>query len=165
MKRHLIILLTAPGVILHELGHLIFCIFSGVRIYKVKLFGFGHTAGFVQHAEPESFFQSLSISFGPLLFNSLVSLIFFSQFGSPYFSIKNFLIGWIGMVSGLHAMPSSGDANTLFAITSHKIKRNPLAVVGFPFVGLIHFLNFLKRFHLQLIYVALLFWLGNIYLK
>ncbi|MEK7625581.1 MAG: hypothetical protein AAB467_04535 [Patescibacteria group bacterium] len=158
-------LITSPGVVLHEFGHLLFCLLAGVRVYRVKLFGFGKIAGFVEHAEPNGFFQSLLISFGPLTVNSFISLILFSQITPPYFTWIHGIEIWIGVVSALHSIPSSGDAGTLMIISTKKLLRNPLAVLGYPFVMVIHILNFLKRFHLHFIYAVVLFWLGNIYLK
>jgi hypothetical protein len=50
---YLLNLLLAPGIIVHELSHAIFCILSGVRIFRMKVFGFGNPPGYVEHAEPE----------------------------------------------------------------------------------------------------------------
>ncbi len=165
MKYVFISLLTAPGVVLHEIGHLLFCLLSGVKVFHVKFFSFNKTAGFVEHAEPNGSIQSLLISFGPLTINSLVSLILFSQITPPYFTWLHALEIWVGLVSALHAIPSNGDAQTLLLISTKKIRKNPLAIAGYPFVLIIYLLNFLKRFHLQFLYAILLFWLGSIYLK
>lgn len=165
MSHFLFALVTAPGVILHELGHFIFCFLSGVKVFRVKFFSFKKHAGFVEHAEPKNFIQSLLISFGPLTVNSLVSLILFSQITPPYFSgLRAFEI-WLGIASALHAFPSGGDAKTLTVLSTKQLLKNPLAVLGYPFVLIIYVLNFLKRFHLHFIYVAILFWLGSSYLK
>lgn len=158
-------LLGAPGVVLHEFGHLFFCLVAGVKVFKVKLFSFKQVAGFVEHAEPDGLIQSILISFGPLTFNSLVSLVLFSQFGAPYLDWRNIVFIWLGFVSALHAVPSVGDAATLLSITNRKIRRNPLALFCYPFVGIIYLLNLFKKFHIQFIYAAFLFYLGNIYLK
>lgn len=163
--KHFFKLIEAPGVVLHEFGHLFFCFLAGVKIYKVKLFGFSNPLGFVEHAEPHGFFQSTLITFGPLTINSLVSLILFSQITPPFFDPLKIVFLWLGVVGGLHAIPSNGDASTLLSITNQKIKRNPLVFLGYIFSGMIYVLNFLKRFRLHFLYVGLLFWLGNIYLK
>ncbi len=158
-------LLGAPGVVLHELGHLFFCLVSGVKVFRVKLFSFGKTAGFVEHAEPDGLIQSVLISFGPLTFNSLISMILFARFNLTAFTFQNILYAWIGFVGGLHAIPSVGDAKTLFSICTRKLKRNPLAIFSLPFVLIILILNFLKKFHLHYLYPAVLFYLSNYYLK
>ena len=164
-------LITAPGVVLHELGHAIFCIFSGVRIHRIKLFQFGKIAGFVEHEEPHKFYQAVLVSFGPLILNSLVTLLAFSQITLIPFNQSSFLhpkiliLAWLGIVSGLHAIPSFGDAKTLLSITNTKIWRNPFKILGFPLILLLYFLNLLKRWHIHFLYTAFLIWLGSVYLK
>lgn len=158
-------LLTAPGVIIHELGHAFFCFLARVKIHKIKLFRFGNPAGFVTHDEPKNFYQAISISFGPLIANTLVALFAFARVFPPYAAWQNVIPLWLGIAIGLHAIPSTGDAQALLSTTNRRIFRNPLIAVGYPFVLIIYFLNILKRLHIHVLYVALLFWLGNIFLK
>ena len=150
---------------MHEFGHLLFCVLSGVRVYRINLFSFGKVAGFVEHAEPHIFFQSLLISFGPLTFNSLASLILLSQIYPPYSSTLHLIELWLGFACAIHSIPSYGDARTLMLLSTRRFFRNPISIIGYPFVFVIYILNFLKRFHLHFVYAAVLFWLGNIYLK
>ena len=169
-------LFTAPGVVLHELGHAVFCVFSGIKIHKIKLFQFGKVAGFVEHEEPQKFYQAVLVSFGPLIVNSLVTLLAFSQIPIASFissrdpitnilTAKYVLLSWLGIVSGLHAIPSMGDARTLLAITNTRLWLNPFKIIGYPLILLLYFLNLLKRWHVHFLYTALLIWLGAIYLK
>jgi hypothetical protein len=160
-----IALITAPGVIAHECGHLLFCFFAGVKIYRVKFFSFNTVAGYVTHDEPKKFLQSLLVSFGPLTFNSFISLILFSQIKPPYFTWLVALYLYLGVVIALHAIPSVGDAKTLFAISKGKLFRSPFAFLGFPLVVVLYILNFLKRYHIHFIYALFLLWLGMSYLK
>lgn len=162
---YFISLLLAPGVIMHELGHIIFCLSSGVKIHRIKLFRFGETAGFVVHDEPRSLIQAMLISYGPLIINSFVALLLFSQIKSPYPSLYNVLFFWLGFIIALQAIPSNGDANALRNTTSHTLRRNPLAIITYPFALLIYLLNALKRVHLDFAYAILLLWLGASYLK
>lgn len=158
-------LLSAPGVILHELGHFTFCVLSGVKVFKVRLFRFGNPAGYVEHEEPHGLIQSILISFGPLSMNTLVSLVMFARIGLPYLSWQNAILVWVAIQSALHSIPSTGDAHTLTSIASHKLRRNPLSLLAYPFVGVIYMLNFLKRYHLHVVYAGVLFYLGSVYLK
>jgi len=158
----------APGVIMHELAHALFCIFSGVKIYKIKLFSFNirsKVAGYVTHEEPESFWQNFLITFGPFIINSLTTLFLFALIKPPYLIWQNTLYLWLGLVIGLQAIPSTGDAESLFSTSNRRILRNPLILIAYPFVFLIYLLNWLKRINFDLVYVILLFWLGNIVLK
>lgn len=156
--------LTMPGVVVHEFGHALFCFLANVKIYRIKLLGLKNPLGYVEHEEPRKFFQSLLISFGPLVVNSVLSLIMFSKV-TYKITFENILYFWLGFAIALHAIPSNGDAHTLLLIIRSKIKRNPLVFVGYPFVGFIYILNLFKRFHFHFVYTAILFWLGNIYLK
>jgi hypothetical protein len=92
--------LTAPGVMVHELGHAIFCIIFGHKITKMKLFGpqSDGTLGYVEHSYNHK---------------------------NPYQSIGNFFIGtgpiWLGSavvyvlsryLLGAHASSSSVNAGS-----------------------------------------------------
>ncbi len=168
MMEYIFRLSMAPGVIMHELSHALFCIFSGVKIYKIKLFSFSRRskiAGYVQHAEPESFWQNFLITFGPLIINSLIVLFLAALIKAPYLVWQNTLYAWLGLVFGLQAIPSPGDAQSLFGAANRRVLRNPLILLAYPFVFLIYLLNWLKRLNIDLIYVIFLFWLGNIALK
>jgi len=158
-------LLTAPGVIVHELAHVIFCFFAGVKVYKVKLFGFGQTAGYVIHEEASKFYQGFLISIGPLLINSFIALFLFAKFQPPYFSWFNVLYIWLGFAIAMHAIPSGVDAQALFKLANRRFWHNPLVIIGYPFILLLYILYLLKRWHIDIVFVVVLFWLGNIYLK
>lgn len=158
-------LATAPGVMVHELGHAVFCVLARVKIYKIKLFQFGSVAGYVNHDEPTKFYQSVLISFGPLMLNSLLTLICFARLTAPYTTWQTIVLAWLGITIGLHAIPSTGDAKTLLTVTNRRVLRNPLILIGYPFVLALYLLNFLRRLHLDVVYVGVLFWLGRFYLK
>lgn len=158
-------LFTAPGVMMHELSHALFCLFARVRVHKVKLFQFGRTAGYVLHDEPGSFFQGMLISLGPLLVNSLISLFCFAKFKFSLSQWQPWVWFYFGLVVGLHAIPSSGDAYALFRMANNKVLKNPLVLIGYPVVLILYIFDFLKRIHLDWIYVIGLFFLGNIFLK
>ena len=158
-------LLFAPGVIIHELSHALFCLFAGVKIYKIRLFQFGRVAGYVTHGEPAKFYQCWLVSFGPIFINSFVSLLCFSQFVPPYARWQPLLLLWLGVAAGLHAIPSDGDAKSLLATINGRVLRNPFLIIGYPLVALLYLLNFFKRLHVDFLYTGLLFWLGAYYLK
>ena len=156
--------LTAPGVVLHELGHVLFCVTAGVKVHKIKLFQFGQTAGYVVHDEPQKFFAGFLVSFGPLIVNSLTALLLFSQWGEPY-GRREWLFLWLGVAFGLHAIPSTQDAYSLFQLANRRFWKNPLVIIGYPLILFLYILNWLKRWHIDWLYTVLLFWLGASYLK
>jgi len=160
---YLISIITAPGVVVHELSHLFFCFFSRVKVHSVKFFQFGQLAGYVYHDEPQHFYQAFLISFGPFIINSGVALFLFSQLRAPYELIQLVYL-WLAVVIGLHAIPSTGDAKSLFTTANRKVWRNPVILISYPIILVLYILNLLKRLRIDILFVGLLFWLGRFYL-
>jgi hypothetical protein len=159
-------ILTAPGVVVHELAHAFFCVIFGVRIRKMSLFRFDRVAGYVIHDEPHGFFSNLFICFGPLIINSGLAIWLFRLSSQNIDS--NILISiacfWLAIALGLHAIPSTGDAKSLFQCANHNIWRNPLVILFYPLALALYILNLLKRIYLSPIFVALLFYISTKYL-
>ncbi len=162
---YVLLLITAPGVIVHELSHALFCVLARVRIHRINLFRFNQVAGFVVHDEPEKLYQSFLISAGPFIINSLLALIFFAWVVPPWNRVVVWVWLWLGVAIGLHAIPSAQDAFALIEATNRRVFRNPLVLACYPFAFALYLLHYVKRFHLDIAYVGLLFWLGNIFLK
>jgi hypothetical protein len=154
-----IALLTFPGVIIHELGHRIFCELVGVQVYKTCYFRFGNPAGYVIHEAPERYSSTFLIAVAPFIFNTIVALTMFSI--APHISVISVLFYWLGFSIGMHAFPSSGDAASLWQHTMRIWKQNPIALLGLPFVLLILLANILSVIWFDLIYAALLWFLVN----
>lgn len=129
------------------------------------LFRFGNPAGYVEHDEPTHLFESILVSFGPLIVNGLLTLFCFATFKLSPFTWQDAVKIWLGFAAGMHAIPSSGDTKSLYSTINGRFWRNPLVVFGYPFVLVLWVLNVLKRFHLQFIFTVFLFWLGRYYLK
>jgi hypothetical protein len=165
MLYYILNLLLAPGIILHELSHALFCWLSGIQVFKIRLFSFGNPPGYVEHAEPETFIQNLLISFGPLIFNSFGALVLFGGVQEPWLKYQNVLFVWLGIVFGLEAIPSEGDAKALWQVSKRQMKHNPLVIFGLPFVVLLYALNFLRRWKLGFVYMVFLAVMGMILLK
>ena len=152
----------APGVIVHELAHAFFCLFFNVKIHKMSLLRFDSVAGYVIHDEPRRFLPSFFISFGPLIINSALAIYFFSKIVWDYdFYVLIYL--WLGIVLGLQAIPSTGDAKSLFDNANHNFLRNPLVIIFYPLVLILYILNFLKYIKIDFIFVLILFYLARKY--
>lgn len=151
---------------MHELSHAFFCVFSGVKIRKTKLFQMGGpVAGYVVHDEPQKFWQGFFITIGPLIINSVLAIFLFSFAVAPWNEWQPWVAVWLAVAIGLHAIPSTGDARSLFQMTNHRFWRNPLVIVAYPFVLVLYIFNLLKRLKIDFIFVGLLYWLGRWYLK
>ena len=74
-RGQVITLLTFPGVIMHELAHMLFCLWTGTRVTKVRLFRFGNPAGYVIHEHPSSAWKTILIGVGPFFVNTIVGFL------------------------------------------------------------------------------------------
>lgn len=83
--------LTAPGTVVHELGHATFCVLFGHKIRDISLFRprKDGVLGYVKHSwNKKSLYQNIGLFFigtGPIwLGAALIVLIFFALFGSEF---------------------------------------------------------------------------------
>lgn len=168
MIQEIFSLISFPGVVFHELGHEVFCRWSKVKIIKVCYFQFKNPPGYVIHAEPNKYYQAFLISVGPFISGTIFSLVFFML--SKYFSTNSQLLEllfiWLGGSIAMNSFPSTQDAKVLFKETNKHILRNPLVIIGYPFVLIIFIFGILEMFWFDLIYAFVLYLLSSfIYLN
>lgn len=140
MLLYLRVALLAPGVMLHEFSHHIFCLLTGVRVHKVVYFRFGSPAGFVVHEEPELYRQIFAIVAGPFFLNSAVAIVLLNlalrqavRAGNAVGFALVAVMLWLGISAALQALPSRADAtNLLRSSTWHFVHGNPFAILGYP---------------------------------
>ena len=153
----LIAILTFPGVIVHEAGHRLFCSLAGVRVYKTCYFRLGNPAGYVIHGPVQSYGAGFLICVAPFIVNTAVALLIFSIAVNVSSNAVAFPLYWLGISIGMHAFPSSGDADNLWRYSKAVWRHNPLAVLGFPAVILIKIAAVLSIIWFDLFYaIALL---------
>jgi len=153
----LIAILTFPGVIVHEAGHRLFCSLAGVRVYKTCYFRLGNPAGYVIHGPVQSYGAGFLICVAPFIVNTAVALLIFSIASNVSSTAVAFPLYWLGISIGMHAFPSSGDADNLWRYSKAVWRHNPLAVLGFPAVILIKIAAVLSIIWFDLFYaIALL---------
>jgi len=153
----LIAILTFPGVIIHEAGHRLFCSLAGVRVYKTCYFRLGNPAGYVIHGPVQSYGAGFLICVAPFIVNTAVALLIFSIAVNVSSNAVAFPLYWLGISIGMHAFPSSGDADNLWRYSKAVWRHNPLAVLGFPAVILIKIAAVLSIIWFDLFYaIALL---------
>ena len=163
----LINLMTFPGVIFHELGHKWFCQWTGVAVYEVCYFSlktnnFG--GGYVIHEKPTKFYQAFFITLGPFITGTIISLLVFVLYEltalvHPRLVLLELILAWLGMSIAMQSFPSTVDANNLWEETDKRITKNPLAVIGYPFVLFIYIANLLSFLWFDLFYACILVWL------
>lgn len=154
----LIAILTFPGVIVHEFAHLFFCRLRGVAVFKVCYIRLGNPAGYVVHENTSNFYTTFLVSMGPFFVNTILCLLICIPAYLPikYFNIDHplsYLLMWLGISIGMHAIPSNQDAKNIYEQAKVKAKeRNWLAILSFPIIGLIYLFNILRFFWADVIY-------------
>lgn len=139
----LITMITFPGVIVHELAHQLFCKWFRVPVFEVCYFRMGNPAGYVIHEAPAKKYQTILISVGPFIINTLIAfLIAFPaslQFKFDDASPFDYILMYFAISIAMHAFPSTGDASTLWDSTM-KADDTPLLIkiIVAPIVGLIY---------------------------
>ncbi|HEX9014464.1 MAG TPA: M50 family metallopeptidase [Chloroflexota bacterium] len=143
---YLRVALLAPGVMLHELAHHLFCLLTGVKVHKVVYFRLGSPAGFVVHEEPELYRQIFAIVAGPVFLNSAMSIVMVNLALRQSVRATDWqgfalaaLMVWLGLSAALQAIPSRADAINLFRSSNrHLLRANPAALIGYPVALLIY---------------------------
>ncbi len=155
----LISLVTFPGIIVHEIGHLAMCKVANVKVYEYSLLRWSEPMGYVVHDKPESLFKSFLITFGPFFANTLVAVLLGIIAGlASYLSpILGIVLLWLTISVGMHAFPSFKDAESLLDHTAEEIrKKNYLAIAYLPFVLLICIGGAMSFFWADFLYAILL---------
>jgi hypothetical protein len=153
----LIALITFPGIILHEWAHKFFCDRTKVPVYKTCYFRLGNPAGYVIHGQVDNYGKAFLIATAPFLVNTTISAILFSIAVILPLGLAAYVLYWLGISIAMHAFPSSQDADMLWSHSKKDWRRNPLAVLGFPIVGLIKLAALARAIWFDLLYaIALL---------
>jgi len=156
---------TFPGIILHEWAHKMFCHWVGVEVYLVQYFQFGQdVAGFVEHAEPQTYRQTVAISFGPLLINTIACFAFavFARQAINGSLLHTFML-WLAISFGMHAFPSDQDTQQVLG-ASHKAGREGrlfLFIFTLPFIFLLRIANGLRVIWFDAIFAAIIILIGD----
>lgn len=146
----IIAILTFPGIIVHEMAHLLFCKFRKMAVLDVVYFRIGNPAGYVIHEKTDNFTSTFLVSMGPFFINTLLCLLICLPAYMPmkFFNIDHplsYVLMWLGISIGMHAIPSSQDADNVYEQAKERIKDgNLLAIISFPIVGLVYLFNILR---------------------
>jgi hypothetical protein len=163
-----------PGIVLHELSHYYFCRLVGAEIHEVCFFSFGYPAGYVIHTAPRRFRAHCVIALGPLLINSVAAVaLFVAAIGTwrelaaldPIDWAPGVLrlaaASWLGLVAALQALPSSGDAVSLWQVAKWHLRQgNVVAAIAYPLALTIQLTNWLRQVWVDWLYAGLLVWLA-----
>lgn len=139
----LITIVTFPGIIVHELAHLLFCKFFRLVVFDVCYFRFGNPSGYVVHEEPKNPIQQIIIGIGPFLINTIIgalislpAAIAVLKFESG--EIIEYILIWLGVSIAMHSFPSTGDAKSIWNSVIKKDTPIPIKIITIPLVGVIY---------------------------
>jgi len=153
----LIALITFPGVIVHELAHQLFCRIFKVPVFKVVYIQAGNPAGYVVHEAVKNKMQGILISVGPFIINTMLGALISLPASLPVFVFHtagplDYLQIYLGVSIAMHAFPSRGDANNIWAIINESNTPIWIRIIGYPIVGLIYLGSLGSFFWLDLLY-------------
>jgi hypothetical protein len=161
----IIALVTFPGIILHEWAHKFFCDRTNVPVYKTRYFRLGNPPGYVLHGPADSFGKAFLIDTAPFLVNTTIAVISYSIALIIPLNLPAYILYWLGISTAVHSFPSSGDADNLWDSSKKAWRHNPLALLGFPVVGLIKLAALAKAIWFDLLYAVTLLLLVAFLLK
>jgi len=159
-RGQIITLLTFPGVILHELAHVLFCLWTGTRVLKVRFFRLGNPAGYVIHEHPSSAWKTILIGVGPFFVNTIAGLLIalpaFLLRGDGNMTTTVLRVGliWLAFSVAMHSFPSKGDAKGIWSTVSDRSCPIIAKTVAIPIVGFIYLGALGSMFWLDLAYAA-----------
>ena len=149
-------LVTIPGVVVHEMAHQFSCYITGTKVRKVRYFRFGNPAGYVVHDTPKNLRSSFLIAVGPLIFNTLLcALLVWFGLAKGYAAWQFWVLVWVGLAVGMHALPSNGDASSFLEHVKKERGFSVLYGISWLFALVLHLINFLRFFWIDLAYAVL----------
>ena len=147
-----------PGVMAHELSHHIFCIIFNAKVTKVCYYNFKDSSGYVQHERPKHLYQDVLIAVAPFFLNTFLGGLVAYQTIINKFSTSGLLgLSWQDILSviisisiGMHAIPSEGDALSMWNFVSESnmnflLKVTTKLIIA-PLILVLFLLNFLSSF-------------------
>ncbi|ELZ22990.1 metalloprotease family protein [Natrinema limicola] len=160
----LVRLVTIPGVVIHEFAHKQACELVGVPVLEVVYFQFGDPAGYVRHGQPRRYREAFVVSVAPFLVNTVVAFAAFLGLAALVSTTGNLraasietiaataVLGWLGLSIGMHAFPSTGDADTLWRRSRLEWRQSPMVLLGIPVVVVIYVANLLSWLWADVLY-------------
>lgn len=163
-------LIALPGIVVHELGHYLFCRLCGVEVREVVFFQLDGPGGYVVHAVPRRLLQHTVIVAGPLLVNSSLTYLLFrsatadgtiiaagSSDDPITAALRIVLAVLLGASIGMQAIPSHADAASLWNVAVDHLRRGRLlATLAIPAAALLLLVNILRRFWIDWLYLGAL---------
>lgn len=153
-----ITILTFPGVVVHEMAHMLLCRLTGTRVLKVRLFRLGNPAGYVMHERPRGAWKTLLISTGPFFLNTVAGFLIglsaslLRERATTNGIAVRLLLVWLAVSVAMHAFPSTGDARAVWGTVRDRSCPILLKLAAVPLAGFIYLGALGSAFWLDLLY-------------
>jgi hypothetical protein len=172
----LLVLLTFPGVVIHEFAHKQLCDWYRIQVKEICYFRLGNPAGYVTHSRPKRYFQAFMISLAPVFINTLIAVLagvgiavfLFPDQGVSSITDSSLLLltttvvtAWVGVSAGMHSLPSSQDVSEIWDQTRSNW-YNPIVFTVVPIILVVELLNWVTGQFLALVYGCVLVTVGAI---
>ena len=115
--------LLFPGIIFHELSHVIACLFMGVKIKKIKWIS--SEGGYVVHEDAQSY-KIITIALFPAIFNLFIALVCARIYIFNLDLIVRIIVVWFALAALFFSLPSSQDAQNVFDALKENYKKKDL---------------------------------------
>lgn len=156
---------TFPGVIIHEFAHKKACEWRKMPVRDVDYFSLSG-GGYVTHASPRQFSDTLAISAAPFAVNTAIAYVLYTvafillenagalSGGKPSNSTAyaGVAIGWLALSTGWHAIPSFSDSGNIWQGVTTNWRSSNLALFSIPVVILFYIGNLLAFFWFDALY-------------
>lgn len=165
-KLPVMILITFPGTISHELAHVLTLKFFGYQPVEVTYFQYSRRRlGYVKWRDNLSMFETMGVSAAPLLFNSLLAILIATvatlhQQSLPVWGLV--IAYWLAFSLGARALPSHGDIDNIWEYIINHWRGNRLLLFTIPVVFGLRLFQFLKIVYWEIIFSVSLVVLGTV---
>ena len=158
MKSILRSIFYMPGVVIHEISHHIFCKIFNAKVIKVCYYNFKDSSGYVRHERPKHLYQDVLIAIAPFFLNTLLgSLVAYPIIINKFSTLGLISLNWRDILSmiisisiGMQAIPSKGDALSMWNFVGESDMNFLLKVMAWliiaPLFLMVFLLNFLSSF-------------------
>ena len=160
MFRYILSYITFPGVIAHEFAHAWACRRLGIHVHKVCYLRLGNPMGYVLHEHPVYAIQHIMVAVAPFFISTTLAMavslsacgVVQSQAYPEIREMSAFVGAWISFSLALHAFPSSGDADSLWA----DVQSPDISIIAklllVPIVGIIRLVQMGTRLWLDVLF-------------
>lgn len=159
----LCILITAPGIVVHEMAHRFVCDLTHIPVYAVDyLAPFSQTNGSVLYKYTQNLRKTFFINSAPLFINSILAMLLSLPFVVSYSYMGTFntaslvvqisyvMLAWLGFSIGFHASPSNQDIYNIVSVLKKPRKHVPLYISST--VNILRIIAFLRLIGFDLLY-------------